>query len=103
MENIINRIIEIDKNATERLNAAESRKKSVMSDTSLERANLRESAIKDAEQELAKKDKAAKDNVKNQLDSIAAGKQEAIDRLTANYNANHEKWEGEIFNRIVGE
>lgn len=103
MENIINRIIEIDKNAIDRLNAAESKKKLLISSAKSERTQLVATALKDAESLLAKKDSAVKSVALQDLDGISLHRQADLDKLRASFDDNHEQWEAEIFAGIVGE
>lgn len=103
MENVINQILQIDKNACERLEQAKQEKSKILSEAKLEEIRIREADIKRADDRVEKIDEYEKSIADEKIAYIEAEKLKQMAALQGIYDENHLQWEREIFARIVGE
>ena len=103
VENIINRILEIDKQACERIESAEKQKKQIFSDAKVEEAQIRDEHLKKANIKIDEYDQQQKLIADEKIAKIEEEKLKKISDLQSIYDNNHSSWEQDIFQRIVGE
>ena len=103
MENVINRILEIDKEARDRLDEAEKQKKQIFVEAKLEEAKIKEDHIKRADARILEVDATEKKFADEEMEKLEKVKLEQISKLDAIYEQNHISWEQDIFQRIVGD
>ncbi|MCX7658790.1 MAG: hypothetical protein N2Z57_08950 [Oscillospiraceae bacterium] len=103
MDNIINKIIEIDDEACRRVEDAEEKKKQIISQAKIEAAGIKEEHKKRADEKLIKVEECEKSVADEKIAKIENEKQEKIKALQKIFDDNHLAWEQEIFKRIVGE
>ena len=103
MENVINRILEIDKDACVRLEQAEKQKKQILAETKIEEAKIKEDHIKRADVRIQKVEETEKKFAEEEMIKLEEKKQEQISKLNAIFEQNHISWEQDIFQRIVGD
>lgn len=99
---IITAILEIDKHAKEKIEKAYDEKKRIAVETEAEKEKIRNELSERAENRIKEVEKVEKGLADEKLEEIRAQKEKSISELDMNYNENHEKWENDIYNAIVG-
>lgn len=101
MVNIINRIIEIDTIAQQRLDEAHKLKEAVKVQV-LEKAEQTSTLISEkADMRISRIEEIETQYAKDKMDKIKAENQQSLSRLEENYNKNHEQFEKEILDNII--
>ena len=95
MESVINRIIEIDKNATERINSASEKRNQIIEDTKKQCMEIRTKIERDAD--------FNKSEFEKEVSELEKKFNDEINEMNAFYDYNHETIEKEILAEIVGE
>ena len=103
MENVINRILEIDKDACEKLESAEKQKKQIISDAKSEEVKIRQEYLKNADIKITQVDEQEKQIADQKISKIEEEREKDLSRLQSIYEENHISWEQDIFQRIVGD
>ncbi len=103
MESVINRIIEIDKNATERINSAFEKKKQIMDDIKNQCRELKLKIENDAEKRISQIDDFNKSEYEKESAELEMKFNDEINEMNTFYEQNHKIIEREIFAEIVGE
>lgn len=103
MESIINKIIEIDRLAEERLNRAEIRKKEIFKDAQRECRDLEKKLRHDAEMRISEIEKINKRDYDNLSESLSKKYSDEMNSMDRYYESHHEIIENRIFLEIVGE
>lgn len=103
MENVINKILEIDKEACCRLESAKEKQKQILCDAKLEEARIKDDNIKKADDRVEKVDKYESEVSEEKIAVILDQKQQKLSKLQAIYDENHISWEQDILQRIVGD
>lgn len=101
MENIINKIIEIDENARRRLEEACQKKSEILCDAEKQEVAIRNDVLQRVKGRVEKIEEFEKTNADEKLEELNKKKEEAISYLNTIYNDNHEQWEKEIYNNIL--
>ena len=99
MDEIINKILDIDRQAEERLLQAEKDKTKILNEAKLQEMEIKENCILRADDRIEKVESSEKKSAEKITLEMKA-KMADLDKL---FNDNKEKWENEIFHRIVGE
>ena len=102
MENIIHDILEIDLEAKKKLDEAIEKKNSIIKDASDKENEIKTSILKRAEERLKKVEDFNKGNADEAIAKINDYTKEKTESLEELYNKNHQKWEDDILNGIVG-
>lgn len=103
MDEIIREIIEIDKEADERLKKAlEAKDEVVKKQIVVEKEELRRRMELRAEHHLNSVRDIERKNADDAVEKLEAIKQNELQQLALIYQNNHEKWETDIVNRIIG-
>ncbi|MEG0615045.1 MAG: hypothetical protein RR540_04750 [Oscillospiraceae bacterium] len=103
MENIINSILEIESDASHKLDEATKKKGSVIAEAKTEAEKIAVTKKYEATKILDDFEKKEKYFADEKIQKIVAEKNASIDRLNKIYKENHISWETEILDRIVGE
>lgn len=103
METIINKIIEIDRQAEERLNQAENKKNEISIITKNECKNLETKLYNDAEKRIAEIERINRDEFEKISESLTKEYADKMKNMDIYFEKNHENIENKMFNEIVGE
>ena len=103
MENVINKILQIDKEACQRVEQAKQEKIQILSEAKIEETRIKEEHIKRADDRIDKVDEHEKSLADEKITKIEAEKQQKLAALQTLYDQNHTIWEQDIYRRIVGE
>lgn len=103
MESVINKIIEIDKRAEERLSSAEIRQKNIYSEAHSECRKLEEKIRNDADRRISEIEKINKNDYEELSEKLLKNYSDEILNMDSFFNENHENIENQIFAEIVGE
>lgn len=103
MENLVNKIIEIDSMADQRLCDAESASEKLRENTEREAAGLKEDLRIKAEKRMSEIRKFHQDETREILAGIDKECNEKISQLDEAFNKQHLSIEDSIFRAIVGE
>ena len=103
MDEIINKILDIDRQAEERLLQAEKDKTKILNEAKLQEMKIKENCISRADDRIEKVELSEKQGADEQIEKITSEMKAKMADLDKLFNDNKEKWENEIFHRIVGE
>ncbi|MBE6852312.1 MAG: hypothetical protein E7505_02380 [Ruminococcus sp.] len=103
MENVINRIIEIDKAADKRLNDALERSKKIIGSSEREASDIKENTRADAEQRISEIRLFHKNEIEKEISEITSECDKKIRQLDEAYEKLHLSIEEDIFRAIVGD
>lgn len=103
MESVINRIIEIDRNATERINSANEKKKQIIEDIKNQCRELKLKIESDAENRISQIEDLNKSEYEMESAELEKKFNDEINEMNTFYEQNHKIIEREIFAEIVGE
>jgi len=102
MENLVNKIIEIDNQADQRLSDAESASKKIIEESVKEAADLKESLRNRAENRMNKIRDFHKSETEDAVNRISSECTEKIKKLDEVFESQHASIEESIFRTIVG-
>ena len=104
MQDIIKKLIEVDKVAREKIENARAKRTDVMSEIEKKRSGIKLKTEEDFRRlSLENRNKATEEFERKYSDDIVSSENaEAIKRLDSIYENNREKWSREIFNRVIG-
>ena len=103
MESVINRIIEIDKNATERINSASEKRNQIIEDTKKQCMEIRTKIERDADMRITQIEDFNKSEFEKEVSELEKKFNDEINEMNAFYDYNDETIEKEILAEIVGE
>lgn len=103
MESVINRIIEIDENATQRINSAFEKRNQIIENTKKQCMEIRNKIESDADLRISQIEDFNKSEFEKEVSELEKKFNDEIDEMNAFYEYNHEKIEKEILAEIVGE
>ena len=103
MESVINRIIEIDKNATERINSASEKRNQIIEDTKKQCMEIRTKIERDADMRISQIEDFNKSEFEKEVSELEKKFNDEINEMNAFYDYNRETIEKEILAEIVGE
>lgn len=103
MESVISKIIEIDKNASERINSASEKQKQILEDSENQCRKIREEIAGSADKRIAEVEGINKSEFEAETAELEKKISDAINEMNTFYEQNHERIEKEIFAEIVGE
>lgn len=102
MDNVINSILNIDSEAKRRLTEAEAKRNQIIADARAEEERIVSECITEADKRL----KAIEDNERAEADrksaAVTAERDKEIARLNEVFEKNHQAWENEIYNSVIG-
>ena len=101
MENIINKILEIDENARKKLENAQSAKSKIMYEAQKEEENIRNEVLERVSGRVSKIEEFEKSTAEEKISEIKANANKAIENINNKFEKNHKQWENEIFNKII--
>ncbi len=101
MENLINRILEIDESAKKKLDDAYKKKSEILCDAEKQEEQIKEDVLRKVNGRVEKVEEFEKSNADEKLAELAKKTAEEIAVLDQSYNENHEKWEDEIYRNII--
>ena len=101
MDNLIDRILEIDENAKKKLEEACRRKSEILCDASRQEEEIREDVFKRVHGRVEKVEEYEKSNADEKIDEIKTQAAKTIELLDTKYAENHVSWENEIYNNIL--
>lgn len=98
---IITAILEIDKEASQKLKDTQIRKDAILSEAQVAEKSIKDDIFLAANKKIEKIDEIEKNSAEKKCLEIEENKQREIARFDGIYDNNHEKWESEIFNRVI--
>ena len=101
MENLINRILEIDEDAKKKLDNAYKKKSDILCDAEKQEDQIKEDVFKKVNGRVEKVEEFEKSNSDEKLAELAKKTEDEIAALDKTYNENHDKWEDEIYRNII--
>ena len=101
MEDLINRILEIDENARKRLQKAYDEKAHTINSAEKQEEDIRTEVLKRVDGRLEKVEEVEKATADEKIEIIQKDKENLISMLDDKYNANHKNWEENIINNII--
>ena len=90
MESVINRIIEIDKNATERINSASEKRNQIIEDTKKQCMEIRTKIERDADMRISQIEDFNKSEFEKEVSELEKKFNDEINEMNAFYDYNHE-------------
>lgn len=102
MEKVVNEILEIDRRARERVAEAYQKKDCILLETGEEEQKIKDEYIRRADNRVCKVEMYEMENANKKIAVLEQKKAETISALKEQYEANHSKWENDIFNNIIG-
>ncbi|MFR0880346.1 MAG: hypothetical protein ACLSGN_02510 [Oscillospiraceae bacterium] len=103
MESIVNRIIEIDRNADEKIKAASEKEKQILGEAENECLALKKELLDSAMKKISQIEEFNKKELESESAKLEKRHYEELKFLDDYYNKNHQRIESEIFAEIVGE
>jgi len=103
MESVVNKIIEIDKKANDRIAEAAESKKTILQQAEQQSNELKEKLGRDADKRIAEIENINKAEFDVQTAELEKQFNEETSKMDAFFESNHLKIEEEIFAEIVGE
>ena len=101
MENLINRILEIDEDAKKKLDNAYKKKSDILCAAEKQEDQIKEDVLKRVNGRVEKVEEFEQSNADEKLAELAKKTAEEISALDNTYNENHDKWEDEICRNII--
>lgn len=101
MNNIINRIIEIDKKAKDLISYADKQNEELIESVEKEKKELISNMAKESKEKLETVRKTENEYADSKIQKLIEEKLEAIDKLNQAYEENHQEWEDKIFKRML--
>ncbi len=102
MESIVNRIIEIDQQAEDKLAAAETQQRQILADAKATAAKQRDRIFADADKQIAQAEEAKKAELDRNISGLTAQRDEAIHALDHIFSQQREQLAEDIFRTILG-
>lgn len=102
MQDIIQKIIEIDHMAQKLTDETVEMRKEAEASIEEDKKKLRDEYLAKARKRIAQNEKVEEDFLQKSLEEIHKTGTEMEDRLRKIDKDNHEKWAGEIYNRVLG-
>lgn len=103
MENIVKRIIEIDKSAQLKLEKACVKRDEILAENKVQCDKLQSTLKSDADRALLKYSEYRKNEFKEKSSALRAVYEEKVKEMNQNFENTHSAIEEEIFKAIVGE
>ncbi len=103
MENIVNKIIDIDRRADKRLSEARKMKEDMLSDITAECDKMRKTLSADADKRIAEVEKINRAELNASTAELEKEYRRELEEMNGYFDLNHVSIEDEIFNKIVGE
>lgn len=101
MENLINRILEIDENAKKKLEDAYKQKSQIICEAEKQEEKIKEDVFKRVNGRVEKVEEFEKSNADEKLAELEKKTAEEIAALDKAFDENHEKWENDIYRNII--
>lgn len=102
MESIVNRIIEIDQQAEDKLAAAETQQRQMLADAKADAAKQRDRIYADADRQIEQAVQAQKAELDRNIDGLTAARDEAISALDRTFSQLREQLADDLFRAILG-
>lgn len=103
MENIVTRIIEIDREANEKLAQSKEKQQQILADARADARQQQEELEKRADHRIAQVELYHEGEYRRISQELSEKFDAAVKGLNKSYQEQHERIESEIFHRIVGE
>jgi vacuolar-type H+-ATPase subunit H len=102
MDNIVSHILEIDRRAKEKLEAAQDKKAEILKEAQLEEDKIRGEVLNRADARLDEVEKFEKVSADEKIAQIEAETSSQKKRLDAIFEEKHSLWAEQIFSQILG-
>lgn len=102
MENIISRIIELNRQADHKIQEAKVQREEIISEANAEADKIRQNSRERLKEHISKVEIVERKAADKEIAEYQKNKEEKIKAYQELYDNNHEKWESEIFSEIVG-
>ncbi len=102
MDNIINKILEIDRQSDEKIEAARKQSEDIKKQADSEGEKIRLDCIERADKRIEKVEENEKKHAEETISGLNAEKQSKIDALDKLFNESHDNWKNEIVKSIIG-
>lgn len=102
MENVINRILEIDEKARMMIAEAEKKKQNILNEAHENEQQVKDNFVNKSQEKISKVDEVHKLESNEQIAGIENEKRLKIEKLDKLYADKHAEWEAQILKSIVG-
>ena len=99
---IITAILEIDRHAKQRIQKAYEEQNRILHDASAEKVAIHDKIMTRAKSRIEKVETFENESAEKKIKAIIANQEQTIAELDNIYNSNHENWENELYNAIIG-
>lgn len=99
--NIIANILEIDKNAKDRIAEAENRRNVILAEAKAEEERIIGDKVKAADEKLKQLEEDERRSAEEKIDNINKSGEEEIAALDKKYAERHTEWEDKIFSAVI--
>lgn len=103
MDNLINKIIDIDQNARLKLEKAYEQKKSILLDGEKQEEQIKSKVCIKIDDRVIKVEAFEKKEADEKIEKISIKTEDTIKELNDIFENNHEKWENDIFMNIINQ
>ena len=101
MDNIIDSILDIDSDATNRLKEAEDKKNRMIADARAEEEKIIGSCVAEAEKRLKGLEDKERSDADKRVAEVRKNRDEEIAKLDSIYEKKHSQWESELFSAVL--
>ena len=102
METIVNRIIEIDRQADEKLAAADTEQRQLLADAKAKAARRRDEILADADRQIAERKAQETAALEQKRAALLQQQEDAVRRLDQTFAAQRDQLEEDLFHAILG-
>lgn len=101
MENIIDRILEIDQQACKKLDDANNSKSKIIYDAQQETDVIKKHAFEKISGQIVVFEESEKVKADKKISKIQDDAKNSIEFINKKFNENHQQWEQDIYNKIT--
>lgn len=101
MENLVDKIIEIDKDAENRIKKAEAAKAAVVKEIEVKKQKLIKEIEDKSETKLLDFEKSQKEEINSQIEQITKSSKEVEANIQKFYDLHHDKWLNDIVKNTI--
>lgn len=102
METIVNRIIEIDRDADDRLAAAQAEQRQILADAKAEAAKRRETKEQETDRQIRAEEARKKAELESKTNALLEAQRETIAQLDRTFAAQRGQLEDDLFRLVLG-
>ena len=102
MDNIISRIIELDRQSDARIKEAQEEKERIISDARNEAVEIRNASIEHSKKHINNVEDVERKAAEIKINQLNSEKEKKIAEYNKIFEVNHQQWENEFVERIIG-